>query len=153
MRIDPDRQFDGELTAINPDLDATTRSVQLQATLDNPDQLLRPGMFVRAQVLLPTEQKVLVIPATSVLSAPYGDSVYLIEPKPAKEGEEAGLVVRQQFVRTGRARGDFVSVEAGLKPGEKVVNAGLFKLRNGMSVIENNQLMPKASENPKPADS
>jgi membrane fusion protein, multidrug efflux system len=143
------KQFEGKLTAINPELDPITRSVRLQATLDNPDQLLRPGMFARIEVLLPDTQNALVIPATSILSAPYGDSVYVIE----KGTNGPGLVVRQQFVRTGRTRGDFVTVESGLKPGERVVSAGLFKLRNGAAVTENNDLAPKANEKPKPADS
>jgi membrane fusion protein (multidrug efflux system) len=149
----PGRQFDGVLTAINPDLDAATRSVGLQATLDNPEQLLRPGMFARIEVMLPeAEQSVLVIPATSVFSAPYGDSVYVIESKPGKDGKPQS-VVRQQFIRTGRTRGDFVAVETGLKPGDRVASSGVFKLRNGAPVVENNELAPKTAETPKPADS
>jgi membrane fusion protein (multidrug efflux system) len=107
-------------------------------------------MFARVEVMLPEEKDVVVIPATSVLSAPYGDSVYVIEPATNAAG---GLIVRQQFVRVGRARGDFISVESGLKPGEKVVSAGQFKLRNGMPVTENNDIAPKASDKPRPADS
>jgi len=149
----PDRRFDGTLTAINPDLDQTTRSVGLQATFTNSDQLLRPGMFARVEVLLPEEQPVLVIPATSVLSAPYGDSVYVIESKPGKDNAKPGLAVRQQFIRTGHTRGDFVSVESGLKPGERIVSAGIFKLRNGMPVVENNALSPKSEAAPRPSDS
>ena len=149
----PGRQFDGTLTAINPDLDPQTRSVGLQATFENADQLLRPGMFARVEVLLPEERAVLVVPATSVLSAPYGDSVYVIESKPGKDSGKPELVVRQQFIRTGSARGDFVSVETGLKPGERIVSAGIFKLRNGMSVIENNELSPKNELAPRPSDS
>ncbi len=148
----PGQRFEGTLTAINPDLDATTRSVGLQATLANADRLLRPGMFGRIEVLLPEETPVLVIPATAVLSAPFGDSVYVIEPQTGKNGKPL-LAVRQQFIRTGQARGDFVAVDSGLKPGERVVSSGLFKLRNGMAVVENNELAPKASETPKPADS
>jgi membrane fusion protein (multidrug efflux system) len=127
--------------------------VGLQATFANPEQLLRPGMFARVQVLLPEEQTVLAVPATSVLSAPYGDSVYVIESKPGKDGGKSQLVVRQQFIRTGSARGDFVSVESGLKAGERIVRAGIFKLRNGMSVIENNDLAPKNDLAPRPSDS
>ncbi len=149
----PGQRFAGELTAINPDLDTATRSVRLRATLENADGRLRPGMFVRAEVVLPEEQPVLVVPATSVLNAPFGNSVYVIETKPASTNGPAGLVVRQQFVRTGRMRGDFIAVETGVKPGEKVVSTGLFKLRNGMSVVENNELTPKPSATPKPADS
>jgi len=148
----PDRQFEGTLTAINPEIDADTRMVGLQATLENPDRLLRPGMFARVELLLPEEQTVLVIPVTSVLSAPYGDSVYVIEPKPGPNSNKPGLAVRQQFVRTGSARGDFVAVQSGLKSGERIVNAGLFKLRNGMAVVENNELTPKTSATPQPAD-
>lgn len=149
----PGQRFAGELTAINPDLDTATRSVRLRATLENADGRLRPGMFVRAEVVLPEEQPVVVVPATSVLNAPFGNSVYVIETKPASTNGPAGLVVRQQFVRTGRMRGDFIAVETGVKPGEKVVSTGLFKLRNGMSVVENNELTPKPSATPKPADS
>ena len=148
----PGRQFEGALTAINPDLDAQTRSVGLQATFENAEQLLRPGMFARVEVLLPEEKPVLVIPATSVLSAPYGDSVYVVESQPGKDGGKPGLKVRQQFIRTGSARGDYVSVESGLKPGERIVSAGIFKLRNGMSVIENNDLAPKNDLAPNPPD-
>jgi membrane fusion protein, multidrug efflux system len=149
----PGRQFEGKLTAIAPQLDPSMRSVGLQATLDNPEQLLRPGMFARAEVFLPEEQKVLVIPATAVLSAPYGDSVYVIEPKAATNGTPAGLVVRQQFVHTGRLHGDFQIVESGLKPGERIVKAGIFKLRNGMSVTESNDIGPKNDMSPRPSDS
>jgi membrane fusion protein (multidrug efflux system) len=146
----PDRTFVGKLSAINPDLDQSTRSVYLQATIENEHQLLRPGMFAHVEVVLPGEKEELVIPATSVISAPYGDSVYVIEPN--SDGKQ-GLSVRQQFVRTGRARGDFVAVESGLKAGDKIVSAGVFKLRPGASVVENNQIAPKSSETPKPSDS
>lgn len=148
----PDNEFFGELLAITPDLDQGTRSVGLRAAFENRDQLLRPGMFARVEVLLPTEQNVLVIPAMSVLSAPFGDSVFVVESKPADTNGPAGLVVRQQFVRVGPARGDFVSVETGLKAGQRVVSAGIFKLRNGMAVTENNELTPKNDLAPKPSD-
>jgi len=147
----PGKEFEGTLTTINPDVDSSTRSVGLQATFKNPEQLLRPGMFVRVEVVLPENQSVLVIPATSILSAPFGDSVFVVEPN--TNSVAAGLVVRQQFVRTGRARGDFLSCETGLKAGERVASSGIFKLRNGMTVVENNELAPKASEKPRPSDS
>jgi membrane fusion protein (multidrug efflux system) len=156
LQIDayPDRTFEGNLTAINPGLDQTTRSVSLRATFDSPDQLLRPGMFARVEVLLPEEKNLLVIPATSVLRAPSGDSVYVIEPtSPSNNGGKSGLKVRQQLVRLGLERGDFVSVESGLKAGDKVVGSGLFKLRTGMAVVEQNNVAPKAAEAPRPSDS
>ncbi len=149
----PNHRFEGSLTVINPDLDPSTRSVGLQATLDNPDQLLRPGMFARIEVLLPEEKNVVVIPSTSVLTAPYGDSVYVIETSPGAQAGASALTVRQQIIRSGPARGDFLSVEAGLKPGDRVASSGVFKLRNKMAVVENNDLAPKSLEAPKPPDS
>jgi len=149
----PNRTFEGTLSAINPDLDASTRSVSVQATFANADQVLRPGMFAKIEVVLPELKDVLVIPATAILSAPYGDSVYVVESKAAGQGGKTSLTVRQQFIRVGRVRGDYLTVESGLKTGEKVVSAGAFKLRNGMAVIENNDIAPKASLAPRPADS
>jgi membrane fusion protein (multidrug efflux system) len=146
----PGEKFDGTLTAINPDLDATTRSVTLRATFENTTQLLRPGMFVRVAVVLPQAQPVLAIPDTAILSAPFGDSVFLIEPSTNSGG---GLFVRQQFVRTGQSHGDFVSVLSGLKAGDVIVSAGLFKLRNGAPVKVNNEIVPKPSLTPNPPDS
>jgi membrane fusion protein (multidrug efflux system) len=147
----PGEKFAGTLTAINPDLDATTRSVTLQATFENADQLLRPGMFVRVAVVLPEAKPVLAIPQTAVLSAPYGDSVYLIEPQTTNG--VTSLIVQQKIIRTGRALGDFVSVESGLQAGDRVVSVGVFKLHNGVSVQENNTNSPPASLTPNPPNS
>lgn len=145
----PTNLFEGEISAINPDLDAVTRSVRIRAKFENADELLRAGMFVRVTVVLPEENPVLAIPATAILSAPYGDSVFIVTP----EGQGTNFVVQQTFIRTGRAHGDFVSVESGLKAGDHVASAGLFKLRNGVIVQENNSMTPKASQNPNPPNS
>jgi len=147
----PTNQFEGELTAINPDLDPVTRSVRVRAKFANAGELLRAGMFVRVSVILPEEKPVLVVPATAVMSAPFGDSVFVITPDD-KPGS-TNLVAQQKFIRTGRMHGDFVSVETGLKAGDKVATAGLFKLRNGVSVRENNELTPKPSLSPNPPNS
>jgi len=149
----PGRSFDGVLTAINPELDATTRSVIAQATFANQEQLLRPGMFVHAEVVLPQGQPVLTVPATAVLRAPYGDAVFVIEPQVADGA--TNLVVQQKFIRTGRMHGDFISVESGLKAGDRVATAGLFKLRNGVAVQENNNTnaTPTTSLSPTPPNS
>jgi len=148
----PGREFNGQVTAINPDLDATTRSVKLQLTLANPSGLLRPGMFGSVSVDLPVTDKVLTIPATSVLYAPYGDTVFVVE-----DGKDAAGVpqktVRQQFVRLGMTRGDFVAVISGLKLGDTIVSAGVFKLRNGVAISVDNSLAPDARLAPTPTDS
>jgi membrane fusion protein (multidrug efflux system) len=143
----PGQIFEGELTAINPDLDLATRSIRSRAKVGNADERLRAGMFVNVAVLLPEAQAVLAVPATAVVSAPYGDSVFIVSPDPQAA---TNLVVQQAFIRTGRTRGDFVSVETGLKAGDRVATAGIFKLRNGLRVQENNTATPKASETPTP---
>lgn len=143
-----DHLFEGKLTAINPSVDPATRTVKLQATLSNKEGRLLPGMFANVEVVLPSTKPVLVIPATAVIYAPYGDSVYVVEN--AKEG--GGKVVRQQVVRLGETRGDFVTVTQGLKAGETVVSSGAFKLRNGSPVVIHNEIAPKPELEPKPAD-
>jgi membrane fusion protein (multidrug efflux system) len=149
----PGHEFKGEVTAINSMVDAVTRNIGVQATLENPDHPLRPGMFVKVDVVLPQKSKTLVVPGSAVSYAPYGNSVFVIEkkkdPKTGKESES----LRQAFVRIGEARGDFVAVTDGLKPGDVVVSTGVFKLRNGIPVVINNDLAPKPQLNPKPQDS
>ena len=140
--------FEGEIAAINPDLDAVSRSVRVRAKFENADERLRGGMFVRVEVLLPDEKPALVVPSTALLRAPYSDSIFIITP--ATNSGSTNLVVQQRFIRTGRSHGDFVSVESGLQAGDKVATEGVFKLRSGLSILENNGLAPKASENPTP---
>jgi membrane fusion protein (multidrug efflux system) len=148
----PGREFEGKLTAVNAAIDPATRSVGLQATFENPDHLLRPGMFARVRVLLPQQKPTLFIPVTSVLYAPYGNSVYVIEKKPDEKTGVESLVLRQQFIRTGETRGDFVEVTDGLKTGDQVVSTGVFKLRNLMAVVVDNTHAPKTELAPNPAD-
>ena len=149
----PDREFEGKLTAVNSSIDPTTRNVTLQATLDNRDNALRAGMFARVKVLLPQKSPTLFIPATAVSYAPYGNSVFVIEKKSDEKTKQENLILRQQFIRTGETRGDFVAVTDGLKEEEQVVSTGVFKLRNGMHVVVDNKLAPKSELAPKPADS
>ncbi len=146
------REFVGKLTAINPGVDTATRNVYAQATLENSDHALRPGMFAKVEVVLPEKHKTLVIPGTAVSYAPYGDSVFVIEEKKDPKTGKESQTIRAQFVRVGEARGDFVSITNGLKAGETVVGTGVFKLRNGMTVTINNDLAPKPQVNPTPAD-
>jgi membrane fusion protein (multidrug efflux system) len=148
----PGRKFVGKLTAINSTVDAVTRNVGVQATLQNSDHALRPGMFARIDVVLPAKQPALVIPGTAVSYAPYGDSVFVIEKKKDEKSGKESQVIRSQLVRVGEARGDLVSVTKGLKPGEIVVGTGVFKLRNGQTVTIDNTLAPTPEIAPTPAD-
>jgi membrane fusion protein (multidrug efflux system) len=147
----PDAVWDGEITTVNPEVDPTTRNVRVRATFENGDGRLRPGMFANVEVLAPEKRSVLTIPATAVIFAPYGDSVFAIEKQKDKAGQ-ATAVAQQKFVRTGERRGDLVAVISGLKAGETVVSSGAFKLRNGTAVAVNNVLAPTAQIAPKPTD-
>jgi membrane fusion protein, multidrug efflux system len=146
----PGLSIDGRVTTVNPLVDADTRNVKAQATVANVEERLRPGMFVNVAVGLPGRQKVLAIPATAVLYAPYGDSVFVVADAKAGKG---GKALRQQFVRLGERRGDFVAVTDGLAEGAAVVSAGVFKLRNGQSVAIDNRLAPPFRTMPTPENS
>jgi membrane fusion protein (multidrug efflux system) len=143
--------FPGTITAINSLVDAATRNVFVQATISNPKEILRAGMFARVEVELPTVEQVVTVPATSIAYASYGNSVFVVEKLKDKDGKEY-LGVRQQFVKLGGTRGDLIAITEGLKPGEQVVTAGVFKLRNGAPVQVNNTAQPTSNPSPKPAN-
>jgi membrane fusion protein (multidrug efflux system) len=147
----PKQTWEGQITTVNPQVDPATRNVRIRATLPNEDGRLRPGMFIEVEVVSPDTQERLVVPATAVLYAPYGDSVFVLEERNGKDGKPS-TVARQRFVRVGERRGDFVAVVSGLSAGERVVSGGGFKLRNGMAVVVNDALAPKPELAPKPAD-
>jgi membrane fusion protein, multidrug efflux system len=147
----------GTISAVDASVDAVTRSLRIRASIPNGQELLRVGMFVNVELVLPQHADVVAVPVTAVIRAPYGDSVFVVEPKQAAAegaGPEAGqagaLVARQQFVRLGRTRGDFVSVEAGVEAGQKVVSAGAFKLRNQAPITIKNEVGVEAQLDPHP---
>ncbi len=145
--------IEGTITALNPDVDAASRNIRVQARVANPEELLRPGMFVNVAVILPEKEPVLVIPATSVLYAPYSDSVFIVEEAKAEQQGKAGKTIRQQFVRLGEKRGDFIAVLSGIQESDAIVSTGVFKLRNGQEVVVDNTLAPEFKLAPKPKDS
>ena len=145
-------QFAGRITAINSIVDEATRNIQLQATLTNPKGALRPGMFVQAEVLLGASRPVVTLPASAISYAPYGDSVFVVTDLKDQNGQTY-RGVRQQFVKLGASRGDQIAVLSGLKAGEEIVSSGVFKLRNGASVLVNNKVQPANKRAPKPEDS
>lgn len=148
----PGSSFEGRITAINPEVDPSTRNLRMQATVPNPEGRLRPGMFVNVEVILPAKKEVLIIPSTAVLYAPYGDTVFTVkEGEPAADGRRP-LVVDQQIVRTGERRGDFVVVTSGLKAGDRVVTTGAFKLRKGVTVVDSPIGVPEPSLTPTPPE-
>jgi membrane fusion protein, multidrug efflux system len=144
--------MEGKITAISPDVDASTRNVRVEGTVQNSAERLHPGMYVDVAVELQGADSVLTIPETAILFAPYGDTVYIVDEKSDKEGKKE-LVVRQQIVRLGAHKGDFVAVTSGLKAGDTVVTSGVFRLRPGGTVTVNNSVAPNAELAPTPGDS
>jgi membrane fusion protein (multidrug efflux system) len=145
-------RFTGRVTAVDAIVDQSTRNVQVQATLGNPDGKLRPGMFVQTELLLGDSRSVVALPAPAISYAPYGDSVFVVTELKGPTGQTY-RGVRQQFVKLGGARGDQVAVIEGIKPGDEVVTSGVFKLRNGAAVQINNNVRPANSRAPRPEDS
>lgn len=146
-----EKPFAGKITAINSEVDAVTRNISVQATIANPNETLRAGMFVRVEVELPAGETLVVVPATAIAYASYGNSVYVVEKMKHPDGKEY-VGVRQLFVKLGATRGDLVAVTGGLKAGDEVVSAGVFKLRNGAPVQVNNAVQPASNPAPKPAN-
>ena len=172
----------GEVTAIGADINVATRNATVQSSLENAGNQFIPGMAVETRVTLSNPQKVLAVPMTAVIFAPFGDTVFVIEKDDGKtdkasaddkseenkakqekakekdeknqtaQAQQGGLKARQQFVRLGKSRGDFIEIVDGLKPGEQVVSAGAFKLTNGQSVVISKTPQPDFKAEPKPID-
>jgi membrane fusion protein, multidrug efflux system len=152
VRVDGvEGEFDGEITSTDSLVDTSTRNITVEATVQNPEMKLRPGMFGKVEVLLPPQDGVIAIPATSINYAPYGDSVFVIKKDTGKDGKPE-TIVEEHTVKVGANRGDMVSVLSGVKEGDEVVTSGVFRLRGGAAVNINNSVQPGNELNPKPPD-
>jgi len=130
----PERIFEGAISAINPGIESGTRSLRLRATLDNPDYLLRHGMFAEVRTVLPARDGILTLPRTAITYNPYGESVFVIQDKDGVQ------IVQRRPVKSGEMRAGRVEIVEGLQAGQQVVNAGQNKLRNGQAVSIDNSV-------------
>jgi membrane fusion protein (multidrug efflux system) len=152
-----DLVVDGQIAAVDPTVDNTTRNLKLRASVVNKDDELRPGMFAKVSVILPSRASQVIVPMTAVVHASYGDSVFVVEDKKADapgmrqtpDGKTV-KVARQQFVRLGESRGDFVAIADGVTAGQELVSAGAFKLRNGSPVVVDNRVKVDPQISPRP---
>lgn len=141
VRLEGSISVEGAIAALAPNVSASTRAGRLRAAVEDGEDRLRAGMFVDVEIVLSDRSEVVAVPATAIVHAPYGDSVYVVQdrdpaapgPRETPQGEPI-WTARQQFVRTGERRGDFIEIERGLEPGQRVVSAGAFKLRNGSPI-------------------
>ena len=161
VRTDADAatHIDGEISAINPKVESTSRNVLVRATLSNPGAKLLPGTSVNIEVNSGNAARCITIPQTAVTFNPYGNTVYLaVEDKDEKgqvKKDDKGqpkLVARQAFVVTGPTRGDQVAVFEGIKEGDTIVTAGQLKIQNGTQLAINNTVQPTNNPKPKPVD-
>jgi membrane fusion protein (multidrug efflux system) len=148
----PQQNFPGEISAINPKVDATTRNVQIRATLRNPDRKLLPGMYATVGIDVGNPQRRITLPQTAIAYNAYGDTVYIVEDKGKDASGQPNLVARQTFVTTGATRGDQVAVLSGVKEDDVVVTAGQVKLHNGSPLALDNSVQPSADADPRPVD-
>jgi membrane fusion protein (multidrug efflux system) len=146
----PDIAFEGKITSINSKIDISTRNISVRATFDNPDHKLLPGMFAHIDVDSGDVQHFITLPQTAIVFNTYGNTVYLIQNKPAADGQKDQTTVQQSVVVTGETRGDQVAVISGVKEGDEVVTSGQVKLRNGMPVTVVNGKTPPNDPNPTP---
>jgi membrane fusion protein, multidrug efflux system len=166
----PDKDFAGEITALDPRVDTDTRNVTVRATIKNPARKLLPGMYANVSVEVGAPVRYLTLPQTAVAYNPYGATVYLVVPQgsdvapnsqpgatrtpsaPADADGAANLVAKQVFVTTGTTRGDQVAILKGVNEGDEVVTSGQIKLRNGALVTVNNSVQPSDDPNPNPQE-
>jgi membrane fusion protein (multidrug efflux system) len=154
VRVDtwPGEDFTGKVSAINPQVDPSSRNVQIRATLRNPDHRLLPGMFATLDISTGDKQRHITLPQTAVAYNPYGDTVYVVLDKGKDAQGKPNLVAQQTFVTVGDTRGDQVAILKGIKAGDTVVTAGQIKLHNGAPVVVNNSIQPLDHANPTVAD-
>ena len=145
--------FNGKITALDSVINEQTRNIQIQATVQNPGGKLRPGMYVQVELPVGEARNVIPLPASAINYAPYGDSVYVVTDMKDPKTGKTYRGVRQQIVKIEGSRGDQVAITSGLNPGEEVVSAGVFRLRNAAPVEINNAVKPDNSPKPNPEES
>jgi multidrug efflux system membrane fusion protein len=143
----PGRNFEGKISTIEPQVATDTRNIRVQATIANPDHILKPGMFTTTTVVLPDKPAVVTVPETAVDYTLYGDSVYLITEKKEDDGKTSLTVVRT-FVQAGNRIGGRAEILKGLKAGDRVVAVGQLKLQSGAAVTISADTQPVIPANP-----
>ena len=143
----PGRKFEGKITTIEPQIATDTRNIRVQATIANPEKILKPGMFATTTVVLPDKPAVVTIPETAVDYTLYGDSVYLVSEKKEEDGKSS-LIVTRTFVQTGKRIEGRAEILKGLKDGDRVVAVGQLKLQSGSAVTISSDPTPPIPAKP-----
>jgi membrane fusion protein (multidrug efflux system) len=143
LKIDTYKEdFVGKVTSMDPKIDASTRNIQIEATVANPNLQLYPGMFGEVDVYTDAPQRRLTLPKTAISFNPFGEIAYVITETGKDKAGKPILSVQQKFVSVGESRGDQITILKGLKEGDQVVLAGQQKLKNGTVVTIHNGVLP-----------
>lgn len=148
----PNKAFTGTISAIEPQIDISTRNLKVQASIANPKGELLPGLFATARVKRGEEKQYVTLPNSAISYNPYGSTVFIVKNEGKGADGKPKLVVEQRFVTTGVTRGDQVAVLNGLQVNEVVVTSGQLKLRNGTPIVINNSVQPSNNPNPQVKD-
>ena len=147
------RTFDGKIRSINPRVDSTTRNVQIEASVDNSERKLLPGMYANVKIDAGGAQRYLTLPQTAITYNPYGATVFIVKAGEQKNAQGKMMPVAQQvFVTPGPTRGDQVAILKGISEGTQVVTSGQLKLKNGTPLVIDNRVRPADSPNPTPQE-
>ncbi|MGT2472088.1 efflux RND transporter periplasmic adaptor subunit [Paraburkholderia terrae] len=147
------RTFDGKIRSINPRVDNTTRNVQIEATVDNRERKLLPGMYANVKIDAGNEERYLTLPQTAITYNPYGATVFVVKPGEHKDAHGKVVPIAQQvFITPGPTRGDQVAILKGIGEGTQVVTSGQLKLKNGTPLVIDNRVLPSDSPNPTPQE-
>jgi membrane fusion protein (multidrug efflux system) len=140
----PGRVFEGEISAIDPEVDSKSGMVTMEARIPNPDLALKPGMFAHVRIGKSDTKQVLVVPATAITYSLSGDSVFVIEK--GMDGDKPVLIAKRLPVSVGERRDNWAAITGDLKPGDKVVTSGQLKLESGalVTLTESNPFAPPA---------
>lgn len=172
-----DMPYKGAITGIDPKIDPASRLASARAEISNPDGKLSPGQFVQVRVVLPSEENIIAVPQTAVITSLYGDYVYVVRPaaerkagaaaagtepakeeaaaadaaksaEPAKADDKQSLVANQVFVTIGRRSDGRIEIIKGISAGDEVVTAGQNRLNNGSAVFIDNAVDPSKGGQP-----
>ncbi len=149
---DPQHPFRGKITTINPIIDLKTRNIEVEATLNNTELKLLPGMFGTIEVETGTEQHFLTLPQTAISFNPYGEIVYIAKENGKDKKGNTTYIATQAFVKVGETRGDQIAILEGIKEGEWIVTSGQLKIKNGTPIVINNTVVPSNNPAPIPVD-
>ncbi|MGF6905030.1 efflux RND transporter periplasmic adaptor subunit [Paraburkholderia sp. GAS348] len=146
--------FVGKIQSVSPKVDSATRNVQIEATVDNHERKLLPGMYANVKIDAGAGQRYLTLPQTAITYNPYGATVFIVKPgtQPNAQGGKTLPIAQQVFVTPGPTRGDQVAILKGVDAGTQVVTSGQLKLKNGTPLIINNSVQPADNPNPAPQE-